>query len=322
MKTRLNFALVGLFVLTLSAAMIAGLLWLGAGGPKPAHRTYLTYMTESVYGLSKDSAVTYRGVTVGRVRNIDLDPANSERARLLLEIRADTPIKENTFATLETQGLTGLAHVNLEGGDSPAPPLQAKPGEIHPVIPSRPSLLGRWDESVSLLLANLTETTERINRLLNDRHLEQISGTLSNLHTLSSTLAEESSHIQEIVHQLQATLNNSREASSRLGDILEDVDRDVAARLPELVEQLRVSAASVEHMAAQIATTGGAVEQVVRNSGSDLERFTAQSLPEATTLVMELRQTAQNLRRFSEDLERHPEMLLRGAPQPRPGPGE
>jgi phospholipid/cholesterol/gamma-HCH transport system substrate-binding protein len=68
MKDKLNFTLVGLFVLVLGIALIAGVLWLAAGGPKPAYKLYLTYMTDSVYGLSKDSAVTYHGVDVGRVR--------------------------------------------------------------------------------------------------------------------------------------------------------------------------------------------------------------------------------------------------------------
>lgn len=298
MKDKLNLTLVGLFVLVLGITLIAGVMWLGAGGPKAAYKLYLTYMTESVYGLSKDSAVTYRGVNVGLVRNIDLDPGNPERVRLLLEIRADTPIRENTIASLETQGLTGLVHVNLEGGTDTAPELQAKPGEEYPVIPSRVSLMGRWDESVEIVLGNLIEISDRINRLLDDRYLDKV------------------------LHELQATLSNSREVSERLRNLLEHVDRDVAVRLPSLVEQLQVSAASVEQMAEQITTTSKAVERVVRNSGGDLEQFSAQALPEASTLVVELRQAAENLRRFSEELERHPEILLRGAPEPRPGPGE
>jgi phospholipid/cholesterol/gamma-HCH transport system substrate-binding protein len=298
MKDKLNLTLVGLFVLVLSITLIAGVLWLGAGGPKAAYKLYLTYMTESVYGLSKDSVVTYRGVDVGLVRNIDLDPDNPERVRLLLEIRADTPIREDTIASLETQGLTGLAHVNLEGGIGTAPVLQAKPGEKYPVIPSRVSLLGRWDESVEIVLGNLIEISNRINRLLDDQYLE------------------------EVLHELQATLKNSREASDRLRNILAQVDRDVAAQLPSLVEQLHTSAVSVEHMAEQIATTSSTLDQMVRSSGGELEQFTAQALPEASTLVVELRQAAENLRRFSEELERHPEILLRGLPEPSPGPGE
>jgi len=298
MKDKLNLTLVGLFVLVLSLTLIAGVLWLGAGGPKPAHKLYLTYMTESVYGLSKDSAVTYRGVDVGLVRRIDLDPDNPERVRLLMEIRADTPIREDTVASLETQGLTGLAHVNLQGGKGTAPVLQAKPGEEHPVIASRTSPLGNWEETASTLLANLNEISDRINRLLDDQYLE------------------------EVLHELQATLKNSRDASERLRSILAQVDRGVAAQLPSLVEQLHASAVSVEHMADQIATTSSTLEQMVLRSGGDLEHFTAQALPEASTLVVELRQAAENLRRFSEELERHPEILLRGAPEHRRGPGE
>jgi hypothetical protein len=65
-----------------------------------------------------------------------------------------------------------------------------------------------------------------------------------------------------------------------------------------------------------------ALEEVVRSSGGDIETFTGQALPEASALVVELRQAAENLRRFSEELEQHPEILLRGAPEPPPGPGE
>lgn len=298
MTDKLNFTLVGLFVLVLGITLIAGVLWLGTGGPKPAYKLYLTYMTESVYGLSKDSAVTYHGVNVGRVRNIDLDPSNTERVRLLLEIRANTPVREDTFATLETQGLTGLAHVNLKGGKTTTPALKAKPGEKYPVIASRTSLLGRWDESVSRLLVNLNGITERINRLLNDRYME------------------------DVLQELKATLTNSREVSDRLRRILENVDRDMVTQLPELVEQLQRSAVSVEHMANQIATTTETLEQLVNTSGGDLEQFTAQALPEASSMVVELRQAAENLRRFTEELEEHPEILLRGAPETRPGPGE
>ena len=298
MKEKLNFTMAGMFVLVLTFILIAGVLWLGAGGPKRDHKLYVTYMTESVYGLSKDSAVTYRGVDVGRVREIELDPDNIERVRLLLEIRADTPIEEDTIATLETQVLTGLGHIYLEGEEGTAPLLQAKPGEDYPVIASRVSVRGKWEQSVSNMLANLNEISERINRLLDDQYLE------------------------EVLDELRVTLNNSREVSERLRKILEQIDRDMMARLPTLVEQIEVSAASVENMAEQITTTSVALEEVVRNSGGDIEMFTAQALPEASVLVVELRQAAENLRRFSEELEQHPEILLRGAPEPPAGPGE
>jgi phospholipid/cholesterol/gamma-HCH transport system substrate-binding protein len=298
MTEKFQFTLAGLFVLVLGSALVAGVLWLGAGGPQAAHFLYLTYLTESVYGLSKDSAVTYRGVNVGRVRSIKLDADDSERAQLLLEIRADTPIREDTVATLETQMLTGLAHINLEGGAVALPALQAKPGERYPVIPSRVSPLVRWDEDVSRLLAGLAGIAERLGQLLADPELA------------------------DIVHELKLTLSNSRDASVHLRSLLEQLDRDAAARVPSLLDKLEASAASVQQMANQIASTGRALEQVVRDRNGDIEQFTAQVLPEAGLLITDLREAAESLRRFSEELERQPALLLRGAPSPRLGPGE
>lgn len=298
MKEKLNFTLAGIFVLVLTFILIAAVLWLGAGGPRPEHKLYLTYMTESVYGLSHDSAVTYRGVDVGRVREIDLDPDNPERVRLLLEINANVLIQEDTVASLDVQGLTGLAHVNLEGAEGTAPLLQAKAGEEYPVIPNRTSLRAQWEKSVTKMLANLGDISERINRIVDDRYLE------------------------EVVDELRLTLKNAREVSNRLQRILQHVDQDMMAKMPSLVEQLEVTAVSVDQMAKQIANTGRALEQIAVKSGGDVEQFTAQSLPEASAMMVELRQAAENLRRFSEELERHPEILLRGAPVPPPGPGE
>ena len=44
------------------------------------------------------------------------------------------------MAVLQTQGLTGIAFVELTAGSRDSPPLQAQPGEEYPVIKSGPSL--------------------------------------------------------------------------------------------------------------------------------------------------------------------------------------
>ena len=49
--------------------------------------------------------------------------------RLLLQIDEDTVLREDTVATLETQGLTGLAFINLTGGSAASPQLQARPAK-------------------------------------------------------------------------------------------------------------------------------------------------------------------------------------------------
>jgi len=307
MNNKITYSLVGLFVLVLGTALVAGMLWLGSGGPGRSYQIYAVYMGESVAGLSRDGAVKYRGVDVGRIRDITLAPDNPEQVRLLLEIEQGTPIMKDTVATLEAQGLTGLAYINLMGGSQGSTPLTAGPDQDYPVIPSRPSVWGRLDRSLGELVDNLIEASRRINTLLNPDNRQLLVNTLTNLDRLSHDLAEHSSHLGTALDDLGTTLRNTRDAS---------------ADLPKLMQQFRHSARALEHMADEISATGASVRESVAARDRDLQRFTGSALPEAAAMVSELRQAAENFRRLSDTLQRDPSTLLYGAPQQPPGPGE
>jgi phospholipid/cholesterol/gamma-HCH transport system substrate-binding protein len=328
MKNNIEYTLVGLFVLGLGTALIAGVLWLGSGGPGRSYEVYTVYMTESVAGLSRDGAVKYRGVDVGRIREIGLDPDNLERVKLLLEIEDGTPIREDTVATLEVQGLTGLGYINLVGGSQAAAPLTAKPGEDYPVIPSRPSVWGRLDRSIGELVDNLIEASERINTLLSTGNQERLSQTLANLQQLTGSLAGRSDKVGQALDDLAKLTGTLAGRTGSIDRSLDDLaktlhnTRTATAHLPDLVEQLQQSAKSLEHMADEIGETGSAIRQTVAARDRDLQRFTSTALPEATSMMQELREAAGNLRRLSESLERDPSVLVYGPPAPAPGPGE
>ncbi len=313
MNTRTNNVLVGLFVLLLLGALIAGVLWLSAGGPPRDYDYYLTYMTESVSGLSVDAAVKYKGVNVGRVREIKLNPENPEEVRLLLMVLQGTPIREDTVATLELQGLTGLANINLTGGGRDSAALR-KGDDEYPVIPSRPSLLVRMDDTLSELLGNLIQTSARFNQLMSEENRRAVSATLKSVEKTTAAMAEESSDLRGVVDDARATLANIRRSSEKI---------------PAVIDRFQSSADALENMANTLARTsealsrtGNALQQTVESSGKDIQYFTGAALPEANVLVAELRQTAENLRRMSELLERDPSVLLYGGPPREPGPGE
>ena len=122
----MNYPIVGLFVLVLGAALIAGVLWLASGGAlQTPYDLYQAIEDESVAGLNLNAPVKYNGVDVGKVRGIALDRANPERVRLVFAIERGTPIKVDTVAVLKTQGLTGIAYVELSGGARDSPLLRA-----------------------------------------------------------------------------------------------------------------------------------------------------------------------------------------------------
>ncbi len=307
MNARLNYVLVGLFVLVLTGVLIAGILWLGAGGSGRAYDTYLVYMHESVSGLTRDSTVKYHGVGVGTVREITLDPDNAERVRLVLRIDKGTPVREDTTATLEVQGLTGLAYINLAGGNQASPPLAAAQDGSLPVIRSQPSIWGRLDRSVGELIDNLITASDKINILLNDKNQGYLADSLAHLDALSGALASRTDTVTAALDDLGGTLRQARNASEHL---------------PDLLRQLHSTSSAMERMAKQIGAAGVTMRGTIEATGRDVQRFTRQTLPETAGLINELRQTAESFRRFSELLERNPSVLLYGIPNARPGPGE
>ncbi len=307
MKGKSNYVLMGLFVLVLSLVFIAGVLWLGAGRTGRAYDGYLVYMQESVSGLARDSVVKYQGVDVGRVREIGFDPTRVGEVRLLLQLDEGTPVRQDTVATLETQGLTGLAFINLTGGSANAPLLKAQSDEEYPIIVSHPSTWGRLDRAVEELVANLTDVSKLLKVLLSDENLQRFSQSLKNIDELTTALGGRSERMTEAIDDLAATVRYTREGT---------------AKLPETIEQLKRGAMLLEQMADQIRATGAGIDRVVQARDRDLQRFTGEALPEAAMMIGDLRQAARNLRRFSEQLERDPGVILRGAPQRPPGPGE
>lgn len=314
MTPRSSYVLVGVFVLMLGAAFVAGLLWLTTGGPPRDYDGYLVYMTESVSGLNVDAEVKYKGVNVGRVSELGLDPERPERVRIQLLILKGTPVKEDTVATLELQGITGIASINLSGGSSASQPLMPTAGEEYAVIPSRPSLLVRLDDTVSELLASLIRSSDSVGDLLDENNRKTITATLQSSRALTEQLSLRAS-------ELEVLLGN---ANSMIGRMNSAVDG-----LPAMLEQFETTAGALEEMAVSLAgasetlqATSLDLQTTVAQSGADIRGFTAASLPQANTLISELKITASNLRQVSESLQDDPSRVLFGGPKPKPGPGE
>src|SRR5690554_4942849 len=114
MDTNVNYTIVGIFVVSLVAAMVFGIIWLSAGFSSIQNTSYEIYMKESVAGLNVDSVVEFNGVNVGTVKKIEIDPIDPRLVYVLLSIKSTTPVSQGTKATLNTKGLTGVAYVALE----------------------------------------------------------------------------------------------------------------------------------------------------------------------------------------------------------------
>ena len=324
MGAKVNYTLVGLFVIALVAAIGLIVAWLTAATDTRVYDRYRVYMTESVAGLVLNAPVKYKGVDVGKVVTIRLDKDNPDQVELVLSIERGTPILQDTIATLKIQGLTGLAYVELSGGGPQSPPLTPPvEGEL-PVIKAGPSLLARLDTAFDLALAQFSHLSARLDTLLSDRNQAAVSRALENLGVITGAVAGRSDSIDRTLTNRGTVTAAVAARADRISKSLDYVAQttknsvQVSAELASLLQRGAQAVAVLEETARTFAQTGRTIDQAVRQSSEDVNRVAG----DTTALIARLRRLTDDLDRLSRELERNPNMLLFGKQPGRRGPGE
>lgn len=307
MEPRVHYVIVGLFVLVLGVATVGVSLWLAFGDVAYEYKTYRIYMTESVSGLFIDAPVKYRGVQVGRVRDLALVPNDPQRVQITVDIDAKVRITEDTVATLAVQGVTGIASIELSGGDPAAPELQAKAGEPYPVIKPGQSLFTRVDSAVSELIGNLNMVAHDLHALLTPKTREDFARIVQDVAAVTSTVAERREELGRSIDALAEFTRNGAAAS---------------AQLPSLMTRMDTAVASLQGMADEIGAASRELRTQMRSGGDSLQTFGGRTLPELESLLSEIRRLTASFQRLSERLEDDPRTLLYGPQLDTPGPGE
>ncbi len=224
MYSRVNYTIVGIFVLLFGIGMVTFSFWLAKYGLHQEYDLYKTYMTESVAGLSKDSVVRLRGVEVGRVKEIRIDPKDIERVEILLAIKHGTPIKEDMVAHTSMLGVTGLLSIEIEGGTNKAKTL--KPSKDHiPVIPSSTSWFDKTKRDVGTLADRLAGLVAQTEKLLSDKNIGNVSRILSHTEVITAKGAKMMDDLnatlityKETVKKLNADISRVADSFVKVGD--------------------------------------------------------------------------------------------------------
>jgi len=303
-----NYPLVGAFVLVLGAMLVAGVLWLAAGGAwQKKYDLYLAVEDESVAGLNLNAPVKYNGVGVGKVQAISLDSSNPQNVNLLFAIEQGTPIKEDTIAVLKTQGLTGIAYVELSGGSVASPVLVAKAGASYPEIQTSPSLSTRLENVLSSALVKLDSTSTNLNAILSKENQVAFHNTLTDVAAIMHTIAARQDSIDAGLVDGARTLKNTAKASAGFND---------------LTQRLARSADAVGAMATSVANTSLSAGKTIDVVGADVKHFSTETLPELERLLAELSTLSRSLNLLSEQTRRDPSGLIFGHKSVPDGPGE
>jgi len=308
METRSNQILVGSIVLGLLAALVVFIVWLsqlGEGGEK----TYDVFFQQSVEGLAKGTGVTFRGVPVGQIRSINLEPNSPQFIRVRITVNETTPVLEGTTATIRGVGFTGVSQIQLDPPEveqgQPAPTAEIRCPESnpqtecpygYPVIPTRPGALGQLLNTAPELLDRVSRLTERLTELFNDRNQESIAGILDNIEEVSRNLAERSPEIAATLAEARVAIGQAGDAAEQIGRLAGTTDQMLNQDGRALITDLRHTLRTAEQSMQQL-------EGAIGDARPGIQTFSNRTLPEVGQLVRDLRATSESLRNITERLD-------------------
>jgi phospholipid/cholesterol/gamma-HCH transport system substrate-binding protein len=185
MYSKVNYTIVGIFVVLFSIGMAWFAFWLAKYGLQEEYNLYKIEMKDSISGLAKDSNVKLHGVDIGRVSEIHIDPNNIEIINIFVQIKKEVPIKDDMIASTQMLGVTGLLSIEIHGGTNEAKTLVPTDAYV-PVIKSKPSMLSKLTNNLDGLSDRLTNLLSRSEALLSDKNLDNVSKILDNVEKVSA----------------------------------------------------------------------------------------------------------------------------------------
>lgn len=297
MEREANYAAVGAFVLLV--ALVAALFVYWYSGTR-VHRTYEyheIYFNGSVSGLEQGAAVRYLGVRVGRVVQMRIDPRDAGRVEVIAAIDSTTPISPRTIAELDLQGVTGLLYIDLQESAQPAPP--SVPSLEYPVIRSAPSQFDVFVAQLPRLSAAAGGVIARLNRVLSDRNIDDISRSLDNLSQASSSFPEAVRNVNSLLTQLRAATAELTATARSARNVM-----DTAG--PQIVTTVR----RLQTVADNLSQATDQLDKMIAENRADVRSFTRSSLPEIESFVREGRAAAKDITALSQSLRQNPSQLL------------
>ncbi|MGD9970001.1 MAG: MlaD family protein [Sulfuricurvum sp.] len=288
MERKANFILVGVFAFVGTLALAYFAYWLGKYGlDNRPFAYYETYLNESVSGLKGTSLVKLRGIDVGSVEAVELDPLDPQRVRVTFKVYQGTPVKTDTTVRLNAQGIAGTTYLELKGGTRESSVLagsEAKRG----VIASELSTLSVLSDKALAASEMLNATLVKVQQTMNGRNLQNLSQMLENGAKFSRGLEAHHGEWTQLAKTTQTLEENATQTLVSLNHTVADA-RELTRSARETTDQASALLRDVNQSGLV-----GKMGTVLDNANDTVDE-TRQTVQEAKAFVRELRERPSNL---------------------------
>ena len=303
METKANYVLIGAFTIATAAFLLLFGLWAAKFSSDRGWQAYLVVFTEPVTGLTEGSSVQYNGIAVGTVETLHLDAKDPRRVIARLKVEANVPVKVDTRAKMSITGLTGVPFIQLTGGSPNADLLVPKDRDDIPVILTEASALQNIADTANRLVARMDE-------VLSEENVKRIANTLANIEAMTGTVAAQREDLRALIVNARASSEQLAATLATTNRAVEDIDRELVAKLPALVTKL-------DSTLTRLDSAANGANMVINENRAAINSFANDGLAQVGPTLSELRELVHDLRRISDRLEGNPTRYLLGREAPK-----
>ena len=282
METKANFILIGAATVAGAALIMLFAMWLANSEYRRGYNEYDVIFADPVRGLTEGGEVRFNGIKVGEVRELRIDPGNTNRVIARVRVASEVPVRADSEAQLEPIGLTGVTLIQLSAGSTDAAVLRPSFGRV-PQITGRGSQIDMLVARSEDIAMRASEAMASVRDLLTDENIARVSRILTNLESVSNQLADR-----------QSVIARSGEAAGAMTTAANDI------------------AALARQTQAQLAELDDAMGEI-RDAAAVAS---GETLSELTLAAEEIRRASSAIARVATDLEENPSMLTPRAPRP------
>lgn len=247
MENKARYTVVGIFVLVFTIAMILFVLWLARYDIEEINsKEYRLYSKISIGGLNKNSIVEYKGLDIGVVEKIQINPKNLEEIEIILKISKPEVIKIDSFAIVQSQGVTGNKIIEIDGGTHNANLLTHKDDSFS-VIPLKKSFLDKITSSAGNITEQVETVLVRFEKLLNKKNLDNIDNILNNTNKSTKDFDEMILKVNNLIDSsFVKTLNNVDKMTSSIEKVVKDDISKTVTNVDNLSKNLNLLAKDIQ----------------------------------------------------------------------------
>ncbi|MFT4148832.1 MAG: MlaD family protein [Paracoccaceae bacterium] len=217
METKANYVLIGAFTLLGFLGILAFLMWFAKLSLNREFSYYDVHFPE-VSGLSISADVRFAGLSVGKVTDMQLSETGDGTVRVRLEVREDTPVRKDSTASLEAQGVTGVYAVAISAG-TPTQPLLRDSGEDVPEIQAGKSMLQTLTDQGPQIIDKLATVADQLTQLLGDENQQRVTNILNNVERSSANLDKALADVTKATDSIAAAAENIAAFGDKVGAI-------------------------------------------------------------------------------------------------------